>query len=247
MLYPKKVGSLPVGDDVKQTNEIATAIPLLETIDITGKDITADALLTQREIARYLVGRKAHYHFIIKGNQPTLLNDLETHFQNRAEPEYIEHSPPDHGRIEVRKMWTTASLNEYLDFPHIGQAFMIERQSIEKKSGRQSHDVAYGITSRTPEEADAKRLLEVNRGHWSIENSCHYAIDWNYDEDRGRIRIGNGPENVTRLRRFAVGLIKSKGARSVAEKMRELSWNVRAVLDYLKMTKNSCAAVRRRW
>ena len=244
MLYPKKVGSLIGDEEAKRTNEIATAIPLFDTLDIAGKDITADALLTQREIARYLVGREAHYHFIVKRNQPTLFKDMKTYFEGRKEPDYVEYVPPDHGRIEVRKIWTTTSLNGYLDFPHIGQAFVIERQSTEKKSGKISHEVAYGITSRTPEEADAKRLLEVNRGHWSIENSCHYVIDWNYDEDRGRIRTGYGPENITRLRRFAVGLIKSKGVRSVAEKMRELTWNVRGVLDYLKMTKNSCSVAR---
>ena len=54
MLHPKKVGTLPVegGDEEKQTNENKTAIPLLEAIDIQGKTITADALLTQRELAR---------------------------------------------------------------------------------------------------------------------------------------------------------------------------------------------------
>ncbi|MGD0663709.1 MAG: hypothetical protein ABSD38_37210, partial [Syntrophorhabdales bacterium] len=64
------------------------------------------------------------------------------------------------------------------------------------------------------------------------------------DEDRSRIRTGNGPENVTRLRRFAIGVIKSKGVRSVAQKMRELTLNVRLVFDYLRMTENSCVAAR---
>jgi hypothetical protein len=82
--------------------------------------------------------------------------------------------------------------------------------------------------------------LQDNRGHWSIQNSCHYPIDWNYDEHRRRIRTGHGPENMTHLRRFAVGLIKSKGVRCVAQKMRELNWNIRVVFDYLKMTRNSC-------
>jgi hypothetical protein len=50
--------------------------------------------------------------------------------------------------------------------------------------------------------------------------SCRYIIDWNFDEDRSRISVGYGPENITRLRRFAVGLIKSKGVSSVARKMR---------------------------
>ena len=70
---------------------------------------------------------------------------------------------------------------------------------------------------------------------------CHYVIDWNFDEDRSRIRTGHGPENVSRLRRFAVGVIQfiSDGKSSVAEKMRQLHRNTRLVFDYLRMTKNS--------
>jgi predicted transposase YbfD/YdcC len=66
------VGTLPVegSDEEKQTNEIKIAKPLLDTIDIQGKTITADALLTQREFSIYLVEeRNAHYHFTVKGNQ----------------------------------------------------------------------------------------------------------------------------------------------------------------------------------
>src|SRR5256884_9702939 len=81
-------------------------------------------------------------------------------------------------------------------------------------------DIAYGITSRTPQQAGPHQVLKVNRGHWTIENSCHYIIDWNYDEDRSRIRTGHGPENITRLRRFAIGVLKSKGCGGVAQKMR---------------------------
>ncbi|MGH8611831.1 MAG: hypothetical protein ACREYF_07245, partial [Gammaproteobacteria bacterium] len=62
-------------------------------------------------------------------------------------------------------------------------------------------------------------------------------------EDRCRIRTGHGPENITRLRRFAIGIIKSKGVYSVAQKMRELTRNVRLVFDYLRMTKNTCTTI----
>ena len=219
------------------------AIPLLDAIDIEGKDVSADALLTQRKLAEYLVAdRKAHYHFTVKGNQPTLLQDLELYFKDRREPDFVEEAPPDHGRIETRKIWTTTELNGYLDFPHVGQAFMVERHSVEKKTGDSSLDIAYGITSRMPEQAGPQQVLKVNRGHWTIENSCHYILDWNYDEDRSRIRTGYGPENISRLRRFAIGVIKSKGARSVARKMRQLDRNMRLVFDYMRMTKNSCVS-----
>jgi predicted transposase YbfD/YdcC len=217
------------------------AAPLLDAIDIQGKDITADALLTQRAFATYLViQRKAHYHFTVKGNQSSLLQDIAFYFLDRQKPDFIEQDPPDHGRIEIRKIWATTQLNHYLDFPHVGQAFMIERVSIEKKTGEYSHEIAYGITSRTPNQANPEQILKINRGHWCIENSCHYILDWNYDEDRSRIRTGYGPENMSRLRRFAIGVIKSKEVKSVAQKMRELTRNVRLVFDYLRMTKNAC-------
>jgi len=238
---------LPIeGDEeLKRTNEIKMAIPLLDPIDIQGKDITADALLTQRKIADYLcLQRKAHYHFTVKGNQPSLFEDIQLYFQDRKEPDFIAYDPPDHGRIETRKIWTTTELNPYLNFPHVRQAFLIERNSIEKKSGKESTDLAYAITSRPPDQADAEKLLAINRGHWSIENSCHYILDWNFDEDRSRIRTGYGLENISRLRRFAIGVIKAKRVRSVAQKMRELTRNVRLVFDYLRMTKNSCACAR---
>jgi hypothetical protein len=90
--------------------------------------------------------------------------------------------------------------------------------------------------------ATAEQILRDNRQHWSIENSCHYILDWNFDEDRCRISKGYGPENITRLRRFAIGLIKSKGVSNVAQKMRQLSFSPRLVLDYLKIPGNNHSA-----
>ena len=214
------------------------AMPLLDAIDITSKDLTADALLTQRELAHYLIARGAHYHFCVKGNQPTLLNDLIEYFEHRQQPDFVELSPPDHGRIETRSIWTTTALNNFVDFPHLAQAYLIERKCVNKKTGEQTRELAYGITSRPAAQANAQRLLHINRGHWSIE-SCHWIIDWNYDEDRSRIRSGHGPENMTRLRRFAITLIKAKPVKSVAQKMRQLNRNMRLVFDYLCMTQNS--------
>ena len=96
------------------------------------------------------------------------------------------------------------------------------------------------MTSCTPQRASPECVLAVNRGHWSIE-SVPYIIEWNYDEDRSQIRTGFGPENITRLRRFAVGILKSfqKPAQSVAGMMRKLAFRTRLVFDYLRMTQNS--------
>ncbi len=198
-------------------------------------------MLTQRELAIYLVEqRNAHYHFTAKGNQKQLMEDIALFFERiDREPDYSTLDGPDHGRIETRNIWTTTDLNEYLDFPYVGQAFMVERITYNIKKDKETKVIAYGLTSKTPDMASAKDVLKDNRDHWCIENKCHYIIDWNYDEDRGRIAKGYGPENITRLRRFATGLLKSKGVRNVSQKMRQLLMTPRMVLDYLKMTKNS--------
>ena len=214
-------------------------IPLLEGLDIAGKTLTADALLTQRALARYLVEQRgAHYLFTAKDNQPTLLDDIRLLFEGRSEPDFREPFTLDHGRLESRAIWTTTRLNDYLNFPYVGQAFVIERQSIEKKTGKHSTEIVYGLTDHTPESADAARLLAFNRAHWGVE-AHHYILDWNWDEDRCTIRTGHGPENITRLRRFATGLIKSKSRDSVSATINKLARNVRRVFDYLRMTGNS--------
>lgn len=215
---------------------------LLDAIEIKGKLITADALLTQRKLAHYLVvQRGAHYHFTAKGNQATLQSDITLLFRKRAAPDFVEVSPPDHGRIETRRIWSSEALKDYLDFPHIGQVFLIEREVFHKKSGKHSLEIAVGLTSQTSAQASPQQVLTANRRHWTIENRCHYVIDWNFDEDRSRIRTGFGPENVTRLRRFAVGVLTlfSDGKTSIAQKMSKLNRNTRLVFDYLRMTKNS--------
>jgi len=220
------------------------AIPVLANCPLAGKDVTADALLTQRSIAAYIVAQQGHYHFTVKGNQPTLEHDIALLFEKRGAADFVETSPPDHGRIETRRIWCGAALNGHLDFPHVGQVFLIERETPHKKSGKSTREIALGMTSRSRQEASPQRVLAVNRGHWIIE-SVHHIIDWNYDEDRSRICKGNGPENITRLRRFAIGILKSiqKPNQTIAELMRDLAFRSRRVFDLLRMTKNSAPGV----
>jgi hypothetical protein len=120
--FLRKVGSLPVGggDEVKQTNEIGIIIARLQAHDITGKTITADALLTQRKLAQYLIDRQADYVLTVKGNQPTLREDIRLIFEGRGKPDFTEPLTLAQGRIEQRSIWTSSALNNYLDFPGVG-------------------------------------------------------------------------------------------------------------------------------
>lgn len=213
-------------------------IPVMDALDIDGHTITGDALLTQRKLASYLISRHAHYVFIAKDNQPTLAEDIRVLFENRESADYTEPFKLAHGRLESRSIWVSSKLNDYLDFPFVGQVFAIQRNTIDKKTGKESNEIAYGLTSHLPESADAKRILKFNRKHWGVE-SHHYILDWNWNEDRCNISKKHGPENITCLRRFAAGLIKAIGSDSVASVIRKLARNVRMVFDYLRMTDNS--------
>ena len=159
------------GDDGsdKRTNEIGVAIPLLDQLgDLAGKTVTADALLTQTAIASYLRKHDAHYMFVAKDNQKTLLNDIRLWFHDDAKrPPDFAHTtgkpingklPTAHGRWEQREIWTTTALNDYLLFPGVGQAFLIRRTRCQVRKGRvtdTSVDTSWGVTSHTPRIADA--------------------------------------------------------------------------------------------
>ena len=163
---------------------------------------------------------------------------LDESIAQRAPDFTVESAKPEHGRRERRSIWTSSELNGYLNFPGVGQVFAVRRETVEVKSAKRRSETAYGVTSLTPQAASPQRLLTLNRGHWTIE-AMHHILDWSFDEDRSRIRTGHGPENMTRLRRFAIGLIKARGL-GVAETMRNLARNPRRVLDFLKMTANAC-------
>ena len=252
--YAQKKTVLETEDGAeKRTNEIGAFIPLFDQIDnIEGKTITADALLTQRKLANYLLWRGANYVMIVKDNQPTMHDEIKLLYkgENRP-PDFVQQTSKrvpgkkvkaKHGRWECRSIWTSTELNDYLNFPGVGQVFCIERVRCEVRKGKiisETTEYAWGVTSHTPDSADAARLLELNRGHWCIENSVHRILDdytcWN--EDKCRIRTGSAPETMNCIRRFAIGVIKMHG-KAVAPTLRKLARNARMMLDYLKLTGN---------
>lgn len=68
------VGQIAVEE---KTNEIPKLPQLLDPLPLQGAVVTADALHTQKETARYLVeDKQADYLFTVKDNQPTLRNDI---------------------------------------------------------------------------------------------------------------------------------------------------------------------------
>lgn len=118
-------------------------------------------------------------------------------------------------------MTTTTWLNEYLDWPQVGQVFRLERT--RRVKGKTTVEVAYGITSLSREEADVNRLLALTRMHWQIENGLHYVRDVTLGEDRCRVRKGNGSQVLATVRNVAIYLLNRMNAPSIAAATREIA------------------------
>ena len=74
-----------------------------------------------------------------------------------------------------------------MGFPHAAQLARLDRIR-ELSNGRQEVQTVWLLTSLAPEQASAKRLLELARQYWSIENGTHNRLDVACGEDRCRVR-----------------------------------------------------------
>lgn len=130
-----------------------------------------------------------------------------------------------HGRVEKRTIQTSTVLNDYLDFPYVRQVIRIKRVFSGLHGENSRTEICFWVTSLSQEKADNKRLLELARGHWSIENSLHWVRDVTFEEDRSQIRTGSGPRVFASLRNLAISLLRLNGVKNIAAGLRELAWN----------------------
>ena len=155
------------------------------------------------------------------------------------------HFPPQHqtvdkghGRLETREIWTSTELNDYLDFPYVGQVFCIRRTTTDLDGhvvkGRKSiEETVYGLTSLSPQRASPAQVLAYNRGHWQIENRLHHVRDMTYDEDRSQVRRQRRPHAMATLRNVAISLLRLAGAENIAAATRHLGRQVERPLRLL--------------
>ena len=72
------LGQIKVDD---KSNEIIAMPQLMDMLDLKGTIITADAMNTQKNTAKKAIDKGAEYVLPVKGNQPTLLEDIQLAFE----------------------------------------------------------------------------------------------------------------------------------------------------------------------
>jgi predicted transposase YbfD/YdcC len=208
-----------------KSNEIKAIPALLNDLSIQHSIVTIDAMGCQKNIAETILGKQANYLLAVKGNQPTLFEEIQDYFNWALEDPVEQHhldeyheTDYEHGRTVHYHVVSTQEIvwfEDIHDWAGLKTFVMVQRT-------RQSKDVtstekAYYISSL---EADAKSFAQWTRGHWGIENALHWVLDVQFHEDACKIHEGNAPENLSILRKMAKNLLGR--AKTKADSFRSL-------------------------
>ena len=221
----------------EKSNEI-TAIPeLLRLVDIKGAIITIDAMGTQKAIAAQIIEGEADYVLALKGNQETLHQTVIDYIDEQLEGDLAqarEHVTIEkgHGREEMRtylQLPAPKSLPGFTLWKGLKTIGVVTSRCL--RDGKETIEIRYYISSLA---MGVKRFARAVRGHWGIENTCHWVLDVTYREDESRIREEALRENFAWLNRFTLSLLKQHPDRdSLAMKRRSCGWNENFLLEVL--------------
>lgn len=220
----------------EKSNEI-TAIPeVLELVDVKGAVVTIDAMGCQKSIVADIVKRGGDYVLPVKGNQGNLEAALTELFDDHLDDDFarvrvgrLEEKERNRGRNETRTYVQMnvpddlAGREEWVGLKTVGLVIRTR-----ETNGVETGDVQYYISSL---KRNVEQLAKAVRGHWGIENTCHWSLDVTFREDASRARERTLAENLSWLRRFTLGLLKRHpdGKTSLVGKRRKCSWST----DYL--------------
>ena len=200
---------------------IIASIPTLD-----GVTVTLDALHTQKETANLIVDdKKGDYFFCVKKNTSKLYAIIETLFANPpVPPESAQQNNKGHGRHETRTIEVLDIDPKQTNWPHTYKAAKLTRQREIIRQGKvidSQPETTYLVSSHKGNDSNAQRLIDLSRGHWTIENKLHHKKDRSMNEDRYRAR--NGLARIMCYIRSVVTLILGSSKKTENVIQRKLS------------------------
>jgi predicted transposase YbfD/YdcC len=207
-------------------NETKGALEVLALLSLEGSIVTADALHCHRAMAKTVLDRGGNYVLAIKANRGPLFKAVVGQFSRsgqRSAAKKVE--PSTHDRREAR--WATimrnASLAAVHGFPGVAAIGRVTSRRQLRGNRAEPPAVRYYLLSKY---LSAKRLLQVTRSHWTIENQLHWVLDVHFNEDGNRARMDHAPENLAILRRLALNILRSHPATtSIRRKIKRAGWD----------------------
>ncbi len=220
----------------KKENEISALKPLLTSESVTGRILTLDAMHTQRDVCAQVPRLGGDYILLAKDNQPTLRADiadlLEDPRPDRRRWQEAETWNKAHGRLEHRHIRCSPDLNDWFgkQWAGIEQVFRLERTVRLLPTNQLRHEVVYGLSSLSMQQAPPGHLRSLIRAHWAIENRLHHRRDVSLGEDACQTRTGPVSSLLAQLNSTVLSLLDRVGVRNVARQMRYFDAHVEQAL-----------------
>ncbi|MCY4363182.1 MAG: ISAs1 family transposase [Gammaproteobacteria bacterium] len=211
-------------------NEQASVMEMLELLQVDGAHITADAMNTQKKIARKIHEKGGDYTLSLKDNHKTFQREIQAYFHKvtRDDPDRVavyEEVDGGHGRVErrtCRQLPVSDWVSEAAKWPGLQTVIEMERE--RHLPGQAVETETHYYISSLP--VDAVRVARGIRQHWEVENKAHWVLDVAFKEDDCRIRKGDGAENVAIIRRFCLNLARLHPHKnSMRGKLKQAGWS----------------------
>jgi len=195
----------------KKSNEIKSIPELLKLLDIIGCYVTIDAMGTQEDIARMIVGLKGHFVLKVKNNQKNLNKDLQAYFNNNLGKNpglFMETTgfEKNHGREEHREYYISYDTSCITNKEKWDTVSAIGMVRVYRKIGEEIEikDHYYIMDTKI----SMAMFIKATRNHWNIECGLHWRLDVILNEDHSRNRIENSISNLSIIRKIVFNLIR---------------------------------------
>ena len=216
---------LALGQQVcEEKSDEITAIPeLLRKIDVRGGVVTIDAMGAQKAIAEEIIRGKADYVLALRGNHEAMHRAVIEFIDEPldGEPEGAQElttTDRGHGREEER---TYLQLPVPGDLPGRGGWKGLKSIGVvtsrRVKGDQEGIEIRYYLSSLP---VDVELFARAVRGHWSVEDACHWSLDVTFREDDSRVRERVLGSNITWLYRFTLSILKQHPDRRMSLIMR---------------------------
>jgi predicted transposase YbfD/YdcC len=221
----------------KENNEESACRAILHPLLVKGRILSVDAIFSCKAWCTAVHVYGGYYLIAIKENTPAVLRDLKDFFEDeaidRGEFQYHKETNKGHGRLEVREIWTSTQMNEWFEKEWTGTAQVFMIRKMVKEKGEETIKLSYGITNVSRVHADAKRILELKRKHWLIENRLHYRRDVTLGEDASQVRFQGAPEVIAALNGGVLAIMDFMAVKNVAKQMRHFCAHPHKIIQLL--------------
>src|SRR5437667_3964105 len=221
----------------KKNNEITASYALLRPHLVKRRIISTDDMHNQWKFCMLVHYNDGYYLLVAKKNQKAVWKYLHNYFSDKdVDMEkmcYHKEEKKEHGRLEVREIWTSTDIDERFQkkWPGIAQIYKIRRYV--KEGNKEREEIVYGFTNLPIKIANAKDILDLNQKHWHIENRLHYRRDVTMGEDASQVRIENAPQSLAALNGGVLTFMDFLGVKNVASQMRHFCAHFEEAIELL--------------